>query len=151
LICLVHNLGKQINLINVRIGDKGFDFFQQVASQLDELILQNNGITSCGLEWMLPLNIKKLQRLWLGRNRIGQSGAKYLTKIDLPELKYLNLSNILNILADCSLSESSFNYLVKGNWKKLEELTITSNKKVRASVYQYWALQHEALKFFKHN
>lgn len=86
-----------------------------------------NGITSAGFSCLLanPISLNNLKsriRLilsYLDLNNIGQRGAQYLAKGDLPQIQKLGLSKLSLKLGECSLADENIKHLAKGNWPKL--------------------------------
>lgn len=51
-------------------------------------------------------------------NSIGSFGAKYLSRMRLPNIKTVALSKYYQYLADCNIGDTGTQHLTKTNWNK---------------------------------
>lgn len=72
------------------------------------------------------MQMPKLRTLFIGSNKITSEGILFFSKANLPNLRYLKISNMRGKLEDNSLGWWGCINLCNGNWKLFSKLYLCS-------------------------
>lgn len=63
-------------------------------------------------------------QFYVGYNKLGSLGAKFLSKMRMPELKELDICRFIEILGECMIGNEGTKHLIKAEWPNLQKMYV---------------------------